>query len=522
MKENSSGVGFDKLFDKIEINDRVGISTSGNTAISSTYANTLMEKIGGEVRLPPIEIFDSPSDKIGFFGRGSSYAAISFENRLMVVDLFQMKTTEIEIKSGSLFVPQSGNAPKIGAVSKKGVPFTIDERMQLDRHELPDRDYNEVLWSSNVTPVGGVWSNENDVNLLIKSSQHDKGSLLTSSYGIIIFSVWYNHHLGRHEAYLTTYDNPSVLRRIFSAGDGEESIEEVLAMPYDSPISEVICDTYGKPILAIGKGRFGRVIETIPPAKDISHLIRELLKQEHCYSDVRISGGNSYISWTQTPITPPIASVTNYGVIGRPSNKVIGASTPGSVKIPKINKIRKIISSDNQDIKYRFVSPYSMDGHMANSIAIVADYNGDIYDGKYSETVKRFYEYGIPTAIVPVPRDDPASDDYSLDILDVADDILYHKLGRNVVFVSEGRQISDVNRLINSRDSSIRNVVLIDPVMEEIGRIKRRKNLSKITIIDTIGDKNKEEALHRGFNYRNMDDTGSNRFFNEISADYIA
>lgn len=434
---------------------------------------------------PPIELVHGES--VGFYGAERDLLVIADGGLLRIIHLHRMEIiATIQIRPGTLFMPSSSNSPYIGVVSPGGNAFRIDDDGVPHKAPLTVQNGYNVLWSSSVRPIGYSWSDEYSAFLYIRSGMKDNGATISSSDGMILFTVWTNHALGRHEAYLTTYDEPHILKRVFSTPEGAV-VEKVTALPPGSAIHDLITLQDGRPAVLYGVCNGRPVAEIVPPSSRVSEMIVSKVTDPSSRNWVEVSGMSSMVMWSQTPITPEYPSVVNYGITGHPVHRLSRPKGQGDVKTPTTNTMHRIDTVDGAVVDYRYVSPYPEKGYLADTVLVIVDDEGLVSSGRYSPTVAMCYEQNIPVAALPVSHKMPISsqiDDLSVDILDVVADLRSRRLAREVVVMATGEMCQAAVAAWRHKRSGIRNLILVSPDTLSISDRRVRRSTG-ITVVDS-------------------------------------
>lgn len=487
-------VGFDSLLDfPITLYDSVGVSPNGNLIVTSKYNKGTFLEHSNTSNLSPISILPEEADNIGFFGRNTELIALSVKNKLIVIDSYRMDIfAEKDIRPGSLYVPASGKSSRIGFVDSSGQSCVMTEDRKVERSSLyvGNNEKYHVLWSNTVTPVGYHSIEDDTVNLYIRSKKEDKGSTISSTWGIYTHCIWWNPHLKRHEAYITTLDNKNTVQRITSS-DGSPVIDEVCDLGKETTVTGVITLSDGQPILVTGRRGTEVVSEEIPPETNTAAMLKDVLTFDHDKQEISLIGNNIYTCWRQNPASAPKLEVVNFGISGHPTYAVKG-NEPNNYADPAINQVITIKTKDKQNINYRLVSPFNPKKHLMQSIIIMADHDGYISSGEFSPTVKMCYDSGIAVAIVPtreLKKRQFTLNDYKLDLIDVSYDIKKKNIAKKVISMGNNQYSLVALESMQDRRSSITDCILIDPSETTLGKVKKRKR-KHVSIVSTTEDYN--------------------------------
>lgn len=491
---DSGLIGFDNILEAPAVlKDSVAASSNGEYVISSSHGRGVflehkVEGGGGGVKL-----FNTTADRVGFYGKNVDLIAITSGNILRILHLHKMKViATIKIRPYGLYVPASGNSSYIGFVSPKGRAYLLDDNGQIIETPLTVGSNYEVLWSSNVYPVGYTWNDENSAYIYIKSSSKDSGATLSSTHGMSVFTTWNNIAQNRHEVYLVTYDEPHALKRVWSE-DGKAKVEKVAVFKKGTILDNLVMMSNGRPSIAAGFYNGMSVSKIIPPETKLARLLSNVITAEEKSTSAVCMGISSYISWTQTPITPAVPAIVNYSIPGRPRYEIYGgrprytqvkSNAIVDFSVPVTNNIQKMRTSDNQKISYRFVSPYPDFGYTTETALIIIDEDGIVSAGSYSPTVKMCYELGIPVAILPVVSKDNLEhsiEDTALDLVDVASDMIKKNLTKSVVVLGEGKLSPAIVQALNHKKSKIRSGIAYHLPKNTIP--KRMKHPEKLTVV---------------------------------------
>lgn len=492
---NNTPLGFDEFLETPTVlKGSVSASSSGDYVVSSSpgKGTFLGHKVpgGGD----EVKISSAAADSTGFYGRNVDLVAIATGDKLRILHLHKMKVIgTIDIRPGSLFVPKTGNSERIGIVSPKGHVYVIDDKGQAERTPLSVTEEYSVLWSSSAFPVGYTWSDESAVYMYIRSRSKDKGATLSSTHGVTVFTAWYNPAYRNTEAYLVTHDEPHVLKRVWS-DNGKAHVEKVLSLPQGAQLDNVVLLSNGRPSVASGFHNGVNVASPIPPTSRLSDIIVEMTTDQQRNVSGTCMGLSSLISWTQTPITPPVPAIVNYGMQGRPRSEIHGGRPryttlrSGDVVdfvVPTTNEVRTVKTKDGQKITYRYVSPLITEGHTSDTALVIVDPGGLVAAGTYSPMVKMCYDMGIPVAIVPVINSDgdidDVIDDTVLDIIDVSRHVISSKLAKTVTVFASGVYSESAVRALNSKKSPVSNAIVYHCPDDVITR--KTKKAHHITVV---------------------------------------
>ena len=489
MTHMSVGIGFDEILEQVQIPlNSIGVSLGGDYIISSSHRATYLERMSQEIKSPPIKLFDVPSETSGFFGHDLDLFASASGSDLRIVRLNQLEMlATIAIKPGSLHVPATANSRKIGAVSPNGHAFTVD-----DKHVIKDTGIiipkgKEVIWSSTAYPVGYAWSDKDFAYIFLRSRSQDRGAIIKSNRGMTVYGVWANFKTKRHELYLTTKDEPNILYRVYSHGD-KAQFDPVHTFRSDVTINNLTSFSDGRPAVVSGHRLSEPVADVVPEPKKLSELIANSLRSSYRSSVIKCIGSSYYVSWTQTPVTPPVPAVTDYGSTGRPVHEVMGAKTDLKIEAPMVNRIRSIQAPNSQKINYRLISKLPIETHMASECVVIADYLGDVASGMYSPTVRMLYDMGLAVAIVPVNKlkktMKTAIHDLGYDLIDVAKDLERIHAGKDLILMLDGSTSPVIKNRKLVGGQYYRDFIVIDGKTEDFDLVKRKKKMrGKITSI---------------------------------------
>lgn len=485
-------LGFDGILESPEVlKESIAISADGNYSVSSSpgRGTVLEHNVEGGGR--PIQLFPFEADVVGFYGRDTSLIAVAHDDTLRIINLHRMEVTfTVKIRPGGLFVPRSGNSGYIGVVSPQGSAYVIEDTGESHATPLKVTDDYDVLWSSQAYPVGFTWSDDNAAYIYIRSqpdADNDEGATISSQHGINLFTVWRNDSKKRAEAYLSTYDEPHILKRLWSE-NSKSHMENVVSLPEGAVIDNLVLFSSGRPVIAAGYHQGRSIAEIIPPQKNLVPILHRLVTDETKSVTATCMGAKSFVSWTQTPVTPAVPAVTNYPIPGMPRYEIKGGrpqytklktGKKVSFTIPRTNVPRSIPIKNTTDgmVYYRWVSPYPEKDATADTAVILLDKQGVVSAGEYSPTVKMLYDLGIPTAIVPViSTGDDMLPDTTLDAIDVAHHILDTYGAKNVCILAEGEMVQAAFDALVKRKSPIRNVIAYhaDPAMMTKKVLKKR------------------------------------------------
>lgn len=495
-------LGFDNILEAPAVlKDSIAVSSSGEYAVSSspgkgTFLEHKVEGGGKGVRLFPFT-----ADAAGFFGRDITLIAIAHEDTLRIVNLHKMEVVStVKIRPGGLYVPHSGNSGFIGVVSPQGSAYIIEDNGDTYSTPLRVGENYDVLWSSQAYPVGYTWNDDSAAYVYIRSTPDDDGATISSTHGMNLFAVWKNDAKNRAEVYITTYDEPHILKRVYS-NNGNAVVENVMELPEGAILDNLVLFGSGRPALAVGFHQGRSIAEIIPPKKALSSILHRIVTNEEKSVTAMCMGVSSYVSWTQTPITPAVPSVTNYSIPGRPRYEIYGGrpqytelktGAEVSFSVPRTNITRSIPIKNNPSasVYYRWVSPLPEVGYTAETAIIIVDKEGLVSAGEYSPTVKMIYDLNIPVAIIPVIGvDDDVLDDVAMDIFDVAGDIIDKSLAKNVCVLAEGELNTSAIKALTMRKSRVRNVIAYHCKPEYITK-KAHKKHAVTVVCDTDDEAN--------------------------------
>lgn len=465
-------LGFDNILESPAVyKDSIAVSASGEYSISSspgrgTFLEHKVEGGGQGVRLFPFA-----ADIAGFYGRDVTLIAIAHNDTLRIVNLHKMEVVStVKIRPGGVFIPRSGNSGFIGVVSPHGAAYIIEDNGDTYSTPLTVGEDYEVLWSSQAQPVGYTWNDDIAAYIYIRSTPEDEGATISSTQGMNLFTVWKNDAQNRSEVYITTYDEPNILKRVYSSA-GKAVVENIVSLPHGAILDNVVLFGSGRPALVVGFHQGRSIAEVIPPEKALTPILYRLVTNEKRSITATCMGVSSYVSWTQTPTTPAVPSVTNYSIPGRPRYEIHGGKpqytqlktgAEVSFTVPRTNVARSIPIKNNphSHVYYRWVSPLPEVGYTADTALVIVDKEGLVSAGEYSPTVKMLYDLGIPVAIIPVVGvDDDVLDDVALDIVDVSKDIVSSALANDVCVLAEGEMIQSAFKALTTRKSPVRNVL---------------------------------------------------------------
>lgn len=500
-------IGFDEiLHTPIVSTDNLGVSNGGQHVVSSSlYSDTFSEHPAKNAE-EPVKIVNGSSDTIGFFGRNVYMLAIASGDVLRIIDYFHLDNImTMRIRPGSLFVPDNANSRYIGVVSPSGRAVIIDDEGEIIKTPLVVDEGYTVLWSPTVRPVGYLWSDESSVNLYVRSTPDDKGSVLSSTKGISVFGIWSNPHLRRHEVYISTYDQPNILKRVSSSNDGAV-VEDAIEMEEGTFINQVVTLSNGKPSLVVGYKDAKVVSEVVEPSTKVGMLMKSIVDDESRMTYPKIIGSSAFVSWTQTPATVPVAAVTLYSNEGRPRYEIKGNALEENVIIPETNEVRSFDISNKEKLSYRIVSPFTTSRHMAKNVVIIADDDGLISAGKYSPTVRTLYELGVPVVLVPVRKDRSrkiALKDLVFDLVDVSRDLRDRDITSRVTVMGGDELCTPIIEALRHKHTKIDSAILVNPhnsVVRNIGNKKLREK-----VVSAYFSVN-EEDIHNNGVYRFIPD----------------
>lgn len=494
---NSRSIGFDSLLDfPVTLYDSVGVSSNGNHIVTSDYHNGTFIEHSDTWNLGHKKILPEIADSIGFFGSYKDLIAMSFNDRLLILDRYSLEIFyRCTIRPGSLYIPPIGRSSKIGYVDKNGQTCILHEDNRVEKSSLNvgTSSKYDVLWSNTVAPVGYKSIEDDVVNLYIRSRKEDKGNTISSSYGMFVHTVWWNPHMKRHEVYITTIDNMSILKRVTSSANGPV-IEEIAALDKGKEITDLITLSDGQPALLVGGQGTEVVAKPIPPITNTAEMLKNIFVNSTDKQTVKTIGDTLYTNWKQNPASPPKLEVVNYGLSGHPTYEVKG-NMPHDAVEPAVNHVHTMRTKDKQIISYRLVSPFSIKKHLVETVVIIPDYEGYIAAGEYSPTVRLCYNAGIAVAIVPtrILKNKFTMNDYKLDLIDVAYDIKSKKIAKNIIVLGNKEYASIALDAMQDRKSYIKEAILIDPPHEVLKKIKRKKR-SAVSIVETADDRTISDA----------------------------
>lgn len=482
---------FDSLMpDTASIPESIGVSTSGKYVISSNDQGTFLETVSNTA-FEPIMLIPEPCDTIGFFGYNIDAVALASGSTLRILQLSRMEiVAKVTIRPGSLFVPKSGESPYIGVVSATGQTYLIDEDGNATKSSLKVSEDHEVLWSSHAVPSGYSWVTSDSANLYIRSRPEDEGSVFTSPYGMTLYSTHRDNDTQDSIASLTTVDAPHILMSVRSTDDTVNTSPLVKFSP-GAVIDQVVQLPNGKPLVV--SGYHGAQVYSAPVGNEtkLSDLVESVIADQSTYTWIQCMGMASYLSWEQTPVTPPEASITNYATSGRPRYDIISSRNRSLTQSPVSNKVLEAVGPDGNVSTYRLTSPFKMNSQLADYAAVICDYDGSIAAGKYSPSVEVLYQMDIPVVIVPVNKNKSSHrvviEDLAADLDDIAEDIVKRKIARDLYLIADGDISLSGVKAFSLRRSRYKGLMLIDPDEESVGKIPSRKS-GAVTVLSTGDD----------------------------------
>lgn len=496
---NEGNIGFDALYSKPFINFKgIGVNSGGSRAIVSspsggTYHEYLDDDSDGILLLP------EAADSVGFFGSTLDLVAIATGEILRIFHMSQFKIIKTYlIRPGSLYVSPSGRASRIGIVTPKGKCKIITDRMEVIDSGLKSVPENyEVIWGQNTRPIGYMWveSGEEDSSVNIFVNSRVKGIppvQFSSDEAISVFTAWESAPLERNEVYLTQNSTSNILHRFTSDEEGQPKLEIAAEFNGDVTVSNVITSSSGMPILVSGTDRTTVSTIPIPPENDVAYLISDILSKEDKMTMVKCMGSVSSIMWSETPVTPPIASIMNHGIKERPTKELKSYKSNFDAFRPVHNSTRGFVTTDGGDVRYRLISPSDPREVTADNIVIIPDFTGYVSSGHYSPTVKMLYSMGITVAVLSVNRSDGKGgmmdnktiiNDLPLDITDTAHDLYSSKIGNEFTVLADASSAVAAVESLSTKNSPIRNVILFNP--EETSYKMKSKKWNRVAVMHT-------------------------------------
>lgn len=502
-------IGFDEiLHNPVVSTDNIGISPSGQHVVSSSlYMDTFSEH-PAKNREKPVKIINGSSDTIGFFGENVYMVAIASGDVLRIIDYHNLvNIATMIIRPGSLFVPDSASSPFIGAISPKGNCVIIDENANVIKTSLYVKKGHNVLWTSTARPVGYIWNDEDGkANLYIRSTSHDKGSVVSSSSGISVFCVWANPETKQHEAYFSVENKPHILKKVTSSDDGA-IVEDICEFPVGSEINQVLKLPNGQPVVVSAMFKSRMDTQYIGDETSVSKLISDVISDETRLTYMKMVGNSSYVSWTQTPVTKPVPAVTMYANEGRPRYEIKGNAIDIKPLRPVTNVVMDFEVSSDYMLSYRVVSPYSADGkYTAEKMVVITDEFGYDAAGSFSPTVRMLYELGIPVAIVPMyftgeknVKVDIAN--FIPDIIDVTRHVVEKNLCLSTIVIGNDAMCSPVIEAMKKKNAKVSKCILVNPH----NKISAQINHKRI--------KNRVVSAYFGVDEEVIDNPGEYKFF---------
>lgn len=483
-------IGFDEiLHTPVVSTDNIAVSPTGNHVVSSSlYSDTFSEK-PSRSNERPVKIINGASDTIGFFGEHVYMLAVASGDVVRILDFHNhTNLATMVIRPGSLFVPDSAEAPFVGVVSPHGRAFLIDEHAQIIPTDVSVDARSTVLWTSTARPVGEIWSDENGANLFIRSAG-DKGSIITSSHGISVFAVWANPHTRHHEVYFTVDNKPNEMKMAISSDDGAV-VEDVFAFDPGIEITQVLKKPDGELLAAIGFGSSRVHMHCLEEegTSQLYEMMRGVVEDETRLTYPKMVGKNTYVSWTQTPVTTPVPAVVQYAIEGRPRYEIKGNRIDTKAIRPVTNQVIDFKVSKDYTLSYRVVSPYEIDGevdYIAERMVVIADEFGYDASGSFSPTVKMLYQLGIPVAIVPfrdTGEDNRRIDmtNFIPDLIDVARHVEYKGFTTKTVLIGNDDMCLPVLEAAKRKNAKVEKVILINPHNKVAEKIAHRRLKGKV------------------------------------------
>lgn len=517
-------IGFDEILQTPVVStDNIGVSPSGQHVVSSSlYMDTFSEH-PAKNRERPVKIINGSSDTIGFFGENVYMVAIASGDVLRIIDYHNLvNIATMIIRPGSLFVPDSASSPFIGAISPQGNCVMIDENANVIKTSLYVKKGHNVLWTSTARPVGYIWNDdEGKANLYIRSTSHDKGSVVSSSAGISVFCVWANPETKQHEAYFSIENKPHILKKVVSSDEGA-IVEDVCEFPIGAEINQVLKLPNGQPVVVSAMFKSRMETQYITDESNAAEMISDVISDETRLTYMKMVGNASYVSWTQTPVTKPVPAVTMYAAEGRPRYEIKGNAIDPKPLRPVTNVVFDFEVSKDYTLSYRVVSPYSADGkYTAEKMVVIADEFGYDSVGSFSPTVRMLYDMGIPVAIVPMHftgRKNAKVDisNFIPDLIDVTRHVVEKNLCLSTVIIGNDDMCSPVLEATKKKSSKITRCILINPHNKIAVQINNKKLKSKVVsayfgvdpeVIDNSGE----------YKYFDVEDLDNRQVSNEVS-----
>lgn len=471
--------------------ESVSISTSGRYVIASNNQGTYLETVSTP-RMEPIMILPFPCDTVGFFGKNTDVVALASGDTLRILQISKMSiVAKITIRPGSLFVPKYGESPYVGVLSESGQSFFIDENGDAQRAGLKVGEYHEVLWSSSMSAVGYSWTTGTLTNLYIRSRMEDKGAIVSSSHGINLYSVHRDYQTVDHIAHLSTHDEPHILKSAQSASDAM-IVEPVVSFAPGTIIDRVSQLPDGRPIVVSGHKGAQVKTQSVGEESKLSLLIESILGNPTRLTSLQCVGLTNYLSWTQTPITPAVASVTNYSQTGRPRYEIATTRPDREVSIPISNDIHTVVGPGKKKTTYRVVSRYELGSHTADTAVVVIDPVGSVSAGSYSPSVEYLYRQGVAVVIVPVEKVSrkgrhSVNDELVATLDSVSGDLMNKKVARRLVLISSDELVAAAVKAYNTRRSRFERLLIIDPADASSERIPAKRSYD-VQIVTTSDD----------------------------------
>ena len=215
----------------------------------------------------------------------------------------------------------------------------------------------------------------------------------------------------------------------------------------------------------------------------MSKMIQKLSVDTKRLININPIGTTAFTSWSQTPITPPVASITNYKRMGHPRHEIKSSIDKKlDYTIPVTNEIKELTTDDKEKIRYRVISPYPITRHTSSSVVIIPDKDGRVSAGSYSPTVSMLYKEGIPVVLVPYRKgksEKDALEDLAYDLVDVSHHITRDlKISRKPIIMANEDMCVPALKAFQHNKSNIDKLLLINPnniIFDSVKKKEKRR-----------------------------------------------
>ena len=164
--------------------------------------------------------------------------------------------------------------------------------------------------------------------------------------------------------------------------------------------------------------------------------------------------------------------------MGRPRYEIQGNKSEEELKTPTVNVVKEFITSDNETVNYRIISPDTLSKHMSRDIVLILDEDGLVASGNYSPTVKALYDKGVPVAILPLDKSKPgkvAKRNLELDAIDISIELVVDKkVASRVIVLANDSLAKSAIHAMNDKRSKIERTVLINPTNSVFSDLKQK------------------------------------------------